>query len=117
MGDIVSGISSAIALAGRLREISKNIENAEFKSLLADLHLELADAKIKMAGLMDENATLKERIKSLTSTSGERCPKCGQRAFQLVSSKPHPIFGDVGGMEREYKCASCGFVESKLVTP
>jgi len=117
VGDIVSAVSTAIVLAGRLREISKNIEDAEFKNLLADLSLELADAKLKIADLMAENASLKEKLHSLTSASGERCPKCNNRTFQIVSTKPHPIFGDMGAKEREYKCSVCGFAESKFVEP
>ena len=35
--DIISSIGQAIDLAKRLREISKNIAEAEFKNLLADL--------------------------------------------------------------------------------
>ncbi|HAD05237.1 MAG: hypothetical protein A2091_03640 [Desulfuromonadales bacterium GWD2_61_12] len=115
MADIISTVSTAITLAARLREISKNIENAEFKNLLADLSLELAEAKLKFADLIAENAGLKEKIHSLTSATGERCPKCNNRTFEIISSKPHPIFGEVGSKEREYKCSGCGFSESKLI--
>lgn len=115
MADIISTVSTAITLATRLREISKNLENAEFKNLLADLSLELADAKLKIADLVAENAGLKEKIHSLTSATGERCPKCNNRTFEIISTKPHPIFGEVGSKEREYKCSGCGFSESKLI--
>jgi hypothetical protein len=54
--DIVSTISTSIELAKRLREISKNIENAEFKSLLADLYGELADLKLAGADLKERHA-------------------------------------------------------------
>jgi hypothetical protein len=47
--DIVGNLSAAIALAKRLREISSNIEAAEFKNVLADLTSELADAKLEAA--------------------------------------------------------------------
>lgn len=117
MTDIISSVSAAIGLAGHLREISKNIEDAEFKNLLADLSLELADAKLKIADLVSENADLKEKLHSLTSATGEACPKCRNRTFEIVSTKPHPIFGDVGAKEREYKCSGCGFSESKLIEP
>jgi DNA-directed RNA polymerase subunit RPC12/RpoP len=100
-----------------LREISKNIEDAEFKNILADLSLELADAKLKIADLIAENASLKDNLHSLTSATGERCPKCNNRTFQIVSTKPHKIFGDMGAKEREYKCSACGFTESNFVKP
>lgn len=115
MADIISTVSTAITLATRLREISKNLENAEFKNLLADLSLELADAKLKIADLVAENAGLKEKIHSLTSATGERCPKCNNRTFVIISTKPHPVFGEAGAKEREYKCSACGFAESKLI--
>ncbi|MCV3263343.1 hypothetical protein OGZ01_11815 [Vibrio harveyi] len=51
MADLLSSVSTAISLATRLREIGKNIEDAEFKNILADLSLELADSKLKMADL------------------------------------------------------------------
>lgn len=117
MADLISTVSAAISLAGRLREISKNIEDAEFKNLLADLSLELADAKLKIADLVSENADLKEKLKSLTSSTGEKCPKCNNRTFEIVSTKPHKIFGDMGAKEREYRCSGCGFEESKFIDP
>ena len=115
--DIISSVSTAISLASRLREISKNIENAEFKNLLADLSLELADAKLKIAGLLSENAELNKKLQALTSAEEELCPKCKIRTFELISSKPHPIFGEAGAKEREYKCSNCGFEESKFIEP
>ena len=117
MADVISSVSTAITLAKRLREIGKNIEDAEFKNLLADLSLELADTKMKMAELITENANLKERIDNLTSATGEICPRCNNRTFALISSKPHPTFGDLGAKEREYKCSGCDFTESKLIEP
>lgn len=117
MADIISTVSTAISLATRLREIGKSIENAEFKNLLADLSLELADAKMKIADLIAENASLKEKLLSLSNASGEKCPKCGIRTFEIISSRPHPTFGDLGAKEREYKCSTCGFSESKLIKP
>lgn len=117
MADLISSVSTAITLATRLREISKNIEDAEFKNLLADLSLELADAKLKIADLISENAEIKEKLRSLTSANGEICPKCNNRTFELISTKPHPIFSEVGAKEREYKCSECGFAEAKLIQP
>lgn len=115
MTDLISTVSAAISLASRLREIGKNIGDAEFKNVLADLSMELADTKLKVADLVAENAELKEKIRSLTSATGELCPKCNNRTFELISTKPHSLFGDMGTKEREYKCSGCDFTESKLV--
>jgi len=75
MNDVLSSIGHAISLAKRLREISKNIEDAEFKNLLADLNLELSDVKLALANAMEENAHLKmelTRVKhSQANGSGE----------------------------------------------
>lgn len=115
VSDLISSFSTVISLASRLREISKNIEDAEFKNLVADLSLELADAKMKIAALISENAEMKEMVHALTSASGEVCPKCNNRTFELISTRPHPTFGRLGCKERQYKCSGCGFSEAKMV--
>lgn len=65
--DVVSSVNSAIAIASRLREVAKNINEAEIRNMLADLALELADVKMALAeqkehmsSLMEENRVLKE---------------------------------------------------------
>lgn len=117
MGDLVTIISTAITLASRLKEISKNIEDAEFKNLLADLSLELADAKMRLASLVEENVKLKAKISALNNAEVEPCPRCRKRGWQLEESKPDRIFGNLGGMRRLYKCSICGFSEEQLETP
>ena len=116
MTDIISTISSAISIASRLKTISDNIKDAEFKNLLADLSLELADVKLKLANIIEENTVLKQRIKEIEVAQGDPCPKCRKRTFELVSSKPDIIFGEARGIRRLYKCSSCGFSEEKLIT-
>jgi len=77
MPEILSTLSTAISLAVRLREISKNIEDAEFKNLLADLSLELATLKIEMADIQiksleknNEIESLKEKLKNKEKNIG-----------------------------------------------
>ena len=77
MPEILSTLSTAISLAVRLREISKNIEDAEFKNLLADLSLELATLKIEMADIQiksleknNEIESLKEKLKNKEKNVG-----------------------------------------------
>lgn len=67
--DIISTISTSIALAQRLREISKNIADAEFKNLLADLSSELADLKLEAAALKERIALLQEENALLKQTA------------------------------------------------
>ena len=58
--DILATLNHSISLVSRLREISKNLSEAEFKNLLADLSSELADAKIHIAELKTQLAALAE---------------------------------------------------------
>lgn len=117
MTDLVGSVSTAISLAKRLRDISENIKGAEFKNLLADLSLELADVKLKLADVLDENARLKSEVSALKNVDGDPCPKCRKRGWQLESSKRDPIFGDLGGLRRLFKCSLCGYSEERLDTP
>lgn len=61
----ITAITNAISLLTQLKQASENIRNAEFKNLLADLSLELAEVKMKMAGLMNEKLELENKIKEL----------------------------------------------------
>lgn len=70
MNDVIGSIGHAITLAKRLREISKNIEDAEFKNLLADLNLELADTKIALADVMEQNAQLRTELATIKHSRG-----------------------------------------------
>lgn len=65
--DIITTINSSLEIVGRLREISKNIEEAEFNNLLADLSNDLADSKVKIAELKQEIAKKEEEIRKLKS--------------------------------------------------
>ncbi|MDP1784711.1 MAG: hypothetical protein Q8K81_04700 [Sulfuricurvum sp.] len=53
----------------RLREISKNIDESEFKNLLAALSNELADVKLEVAGLKEKLAVLQEENRILKLTT------------------------------------------------
>lgn len=66
--DIVTTVNNSLNLVKRLREISKNISDAEFSNLLADLSMELADAKLESASLKEELAYLKDEVRVLKST-------------------------------------------------
>jgi len=115
----ITAITNAISLVTRLKTISDNIRNAEMKNLLADLSLELAEAKMKIAGLMNENLELKNRIKELESVEGDPCPKCHKRGWHLDKSEKHPqrTLGKVGFLLRTYKCSICGFTEEEMIKP
>lgn len=63
--EALAAIDHSISLVRRLREISKNISEAEFKNLLADLSNELADAKLQIAALKEQLAAQAEEIRAL----------------------------------------------------
>ncbi|PMK84189.1 hypothetical protein BCT90_01500 [Vibrio lentus] len=67
MSDFLGSIGQAIGLAKRLREISKNVGNAEFSNILADLNIELAESKLAMADLMEQISQLKMENQQLKS--------------------------------------------------
>ena len=60
---------------------------------------------------------LELRIKELESSEGESCPRCRKKAWIVEKSEPDPIFGELGGVRRTYKCTECGLTESAVVTP
>jgi hypothetical protein len=115
----ITAITNALGLLTQLKQISGNIRDAEFKNLLADLSLELAEVKMKMAGLMNENLELQNRIKELESVEGDPCPKCRKRGWQIEKSEKHPqrTLAKVGFLLRTYKCSLCGFSEERMISP
>jgi hypothetical protein len=113
----IAAITNAIGLVTRLKKIAENVRDAEFKSVLADLTIELAEVKMKMAGLMNENLELQNRIKELESIEGDPCPRCRKRGWQIESSRKHPHFGEMGILLRTHKCSFCGFSEEEMITP
>ncbi|MBQ0961964.1 hypothetical protein KAK06_23705 [Ideonella sp. 4Y11] len=67
--DVLATIQNAIEIAGKLRNLSKKIEDAEFRMLVADLSGDLADAKLEVADLklrlaqsLEESRQLNERL-------------------------------------------------------
>jgi len=106
--------STAISILKKLKEIGDRIKDAELKSVIADLTLELAEVKTRLAGVLEENIALKEQAKALAA-DGDPCPRCRKRTWSVESSEPDKTFGPLGGIRRTYRCSECGFVEKKLV--
>ncbi len=84
--DILASINHSLSLVTRLRDVSKNVAEAEFKNLLADLASDLADAKIQVADLKHRLVAQAEEIAALKAADGKtkvkpsgfqwRCYKC-----------------------------------------
>lgn len=67
--DVFAAIQSAIEIAGKLRDLSKKVEDADFKMLLVDLSDKLADAKLEVATLKADLAEAKMSL--LTDLQGQ----------------------------------------------
>lgn len=116
MQDVIDAVSNAISLTKRLREISENIKEAELRNVVADLSIELAEAKLKVADLISENADLRKQLSEIEAAPGEACPSCRKYTYVVVKSEPDKTFGDLGGLRRTYQCSVCGFTEKKIET-
>lgn len=114
MGDVVSAISTAITLTRRLREISKKVGDAEFANLLGDLSIELGEAKLSIAELLQQNAGLINEVRELKATDFNPCPNCRERTWKIESSTLDNTIGINGGYRRKMVCSSCHFSESVL---
>ena len=108
----VPAISRAVTLATRLRVISDRGRDAEFRGIVADLLLELAEVQLKIDDLLNENAALKGQMQAQTNPKGERCPRCFEFGWRVTSSRPH---GQLGSMVQTYGCAKCGLKEEVVV--
>ena len=62
---MISIINNAISLVNRLQEVSKNINEVEFKNLLADISNSLADAKLEVTSVKEELVREKEKNQML----------------------------------------------------
>ena len=125
MLEVVQALQSAIDITGKLRNLSKKIEDSEFKMLLADLLGELADAKVKVAQLQGDLAKLTEENQTLTTKlntkstlkpiykdgaysfeddDGAFCTACFDTKQQQVRlSRLEPPFDTFG----KWECPSC----------
>ena len=90
MTDVMQSLTTVVNLLKRLRAANENIKNADFANLIADLNLEFADVKMKLAGVIEENLKLKEQIRVLQAADGDPCPKCRKRTYHLEGSRPIP---------------------------
>lgn len=116
MADILAPLKTALEIVKKLKEVSDKMHDAELKNLIGDLSLELADIKVKLADVTNENIDLKAKVKQLETAEGDPCPSCRKRTWTVVSSKPHPVMGELGAYNRTYKCSSCQFSEVILYT-
>lgn len=116
MADLISTVSTALSIASRLKKVSDKIRDAEFRNLLADLSIELAELKSNAADLIEENTRLRQQLNELDTSPADPCPRCRKRTYVVTKSEPDKQFGKLGGLRRTYACSSCGLTEEKVVT-
>ncbi|MEN6426347.1 MAG: hypothetical protein ABFE13_13355 [Phycisphaerales bacterium] len=123
MSDIIQSIQATIDLAKRIKEISGKIKDADFRNMVADLSIELANMKQRVAELLDENGRLRAELQLAKQHSsreeglairnglyfdavgdGPFCPYCydsGKQISRLTKQKDYWVeFGD-------YVCPAC----------
>lgn len=79
----------------------------------------------RIKALPAEVESLQARVAALETaikarTAAEACPICGSGNLKVISVQPHPIFGDVGGLQqRTMKCdnSPCGHTEVREHDP
>ena len=82
MVDVLASIQSAINIVGRLKALSKKVEDAEFAMLLADLTDELANSKLELA-----------HFKNQLAEALEECQRLKERQNQSSMTKPSAFDG------------------------
>src|SRR5258707_15587824 len=107
MTDVMQSLGHAIDIAKRLREMSEKMKNADFANLIADLNLEFADVKMKLAGVMEENLKLKEKIRALEAVEVAPLPKVPKPTYKLESSRPDPTIGNMAPVQPMYQASAC----------
>lgn len=115
MIELLPALDTAIGLVKKLKEVGNKLKHSELMNLVGDLSLELANMKIGMSDLIEENDGLKRRLASIENADGDPCPSCKQRTFSVQSSEQDKVYGFMGKMRWKYLCASCGFKDEKLV--
>ena len=119
MSEILNSMSAALEMVSKLRDLNKRIESADFSNALADLSLELAEMKIRLAGLIEENDELKRKLLERNSqklefkefayfsqeADGPFCPGCYDSSRKVIrlakESSAFQVFGS-------HSCPVCG---------
>jgi len=95
-----------------ITKLAKSGMTLELKEKVAELRVQVVELKEDHTRLREENLKLREEIARFTK--GDLCPKCKQPSWTLEDSRPHPTFGNLGVLERTYKCKDCGFTENRI---
>jgi hypothetical protein len=64
LNEIIPSIAAAIGISTKLTDTAKKLRNADLNNLLADLSLQLSEARVKISELLQENVDLREQLDS-----------------------------------------------------
>lgn len=120
MINIIGMVGDAIKLVRQLYELSAVAEDPKAKLAVAELQMELAELKTKIADLINENTQLKKDLEWATSTSvemvlkddvyykpsgdGPFCTTCYDSKRQLIRlTEMSKLFREVG----RWNCNAC----------
>lgn len=95
-----------------ITKLAKAGMTLELQEKIAELREQVVTLKEDYARLREENLKLRQEIERFTK--GDLCPKCKQPSWTLEGSRPHPTFGELGALEKTYKCQECGYAENRL---
>lgn len=98
-----------------ITDLAKKGMTIELQEKIIELREEVVSLKEENVQLRSDNLELKRKVDELSE--GEKCPKCRAVGWGVVDSKPHPAFGEMGCIERTYKCTACGFSEKHMFDP
>jgi hypothetical protein len=99
-------------------EVRIEINKAQHQ--LGDALASLFELREKLFELQQENHGLRGEVLSQKAlinklTNGDPCPKCHTGRWSIESSGGHPMPGDMGAIQRVYKCDDCGYTENKIL--
>ena len=104
MTDIVAGISTALDITKKLRDLNKAAGEADFKMLLADLTSELGDAKLAAANLKIELAEAKSKnieLAALLEKKNAEEPELHDHAYVFGDNTRHYCTGCYDSMGKK----------------
>lgn len=103
----------AIETMATITELAKKGLTVELREKIMELREDVIALREENVELKSDNLELKQQIEEFSK--GEPCPKCRKATWQLIDSKPHPMLGAAGAIERTYECSECGFSEKRTI--
>jgi hypothetical protein len=108
MTELISTFATVLATAKKLHEVAKKVQDAEARSLIGDLTLQLAGLKMQLAEVQDENTRLRCQLSARSNTEA-------LRSNLKLRGKVYYFQEAVQGRENGPYCPRCFDVDERLV--